>query len=203
MSLTAMTVFRGLIALVPVSSVVTIGAEQTGAYSELAAAGTYHDPGGLIEFPAEFEGWKRGSILRYEQSPGGVSIEYELLRQGSVEHKGVATAYVYARRSAVSAEAHVEETVDALLAAHPTFELVSSEPAEFGRSRTVVSGWMATLIDRGGLMGFPAPGVSYVVVSAQGDHWLKWRITHSARDVDVPEAADRLIGSLVPTHRTE
>jgi len=60
---------------------------------------------------------------------------------------------------------------------------------------------MATLIDRGGLMELPGPGVSYVVVSPQGDHWLKWRITHSARDTEVPTAADRLIGSLLPKRR--
>lgn len=148
---------KGLTALVLLSAAVGVGAQGTAAYTELAALGAYHDPAGLIEFPVEFESWKRGRILRYEQLPGGVSIEYEFFREGSVEHRGMATAYVYPRRGNLDAEAHLEETVAALLAARPTFELVSAEAAEFGRGKMVISGRMATLIDRGASWASPRP----------------------------------------------
>ena len=168
--------------------------------TELTATGTYHDPSDLMVFPVQREGWVRGKILRYEVTPGGVSVAYRFVARGSAS-PGIATAYVYPRASVESLEGYMSETVEQLLSGLPGSVLVSDEAAEFGRATEVFDARMATLLQRA--QGPAGPLIHYVILSDQGPWWLKWRITHPAADESVPNAADRLVGSLLPKERTK
>jgi len=192
-------------ALVALSLIVGLLASLGGVESPpvvplpVGPAQEYRDPSGRFVFPSEVGGWVRGNIFKYQVDPGGVSVEYQLPGANAATPRAVATAYVYPRGRDEDPGVHVRSIIAALMSERRTYEHVSTrKKLLFSATEKAMEAWIGTLLDRTGLPGFAGPAVSVVLVSPQGQSWLKWRVTQSA-DRKIAQEADRLIATLAPS----